>query len=153
MADELVFPKVTGDYLFPGDVNRFNPKVIGVHQLAIAINVSGTNFTLMGSVDYLGTELFSSHLNIATAVQKDGANFVNQARLRVSGAGLNMVTVIKNTPTSVEEKVLVFNHILTSGALTASGGNVGSPYVISVEGRNNVNDTRAFMNDFAVWGF
>lgn len=158
MADEGEFPKVDGDILFATEVNRFSPKVIGAVEQQVTANVSGTSvYTgIGGNVDYVGTgslgilqflivQTIGGHTNSAAGT----SNF----RLRISGtAGLNMNTT--NKTVSFDSNTTAYiNHLYTSGNITASGGNIGSNYTITVEANSNINAANSRIGDLMVLGF
>ena len=155
MATEGNFPKADGDYLFASEANRFNPKVIGNHRQFTQFNASGPTgvYKLVGSVDYTASPAFSSHLIIEGSTQKDAASLISNTRIRISGTDLNMTTTVKATPNTTGQVNVPHREILTSGALTASGGAVTTKYVISLEANNNSDAERIFITDFMVWGF
>jgi len=158
MASESEFPKKDGDIFYASEVNRFSPKLIGNIIQDVATNISGTNYTVMGgSITYPGTGSLqiSEFMNIQHGcfiLAGVAANYTS--RLRASGVGVDMVMNTKIGSTTAElDNYLSFNHILTSGAMTASGGNIGSPYVISLEGKSNRNIASVYVRDFTILGY
>lgn len=160
MAIEGQFPKIAGDVIYASEINRFSPKLIGNIVQEEMVNVSGAvgvYVTMGGSILYpgVGSMQISQFMQIQTSTQKVTSATGNHFfRLRISGAGLNITTPIKDCRVaSVEHDVFTFNHILTSGAITASGGNIGSQYIIYVEGNTAHNNADDRVNDLVVIGY
>jgi len=154
---EGVFPKTGNDPIYASEINRFSPKLIGYVDQNIYMNISGAAYIPMGaSITYpgAGSMQINEFMEVKTIGQKaDATNLAINFRLRISGtAGLNMVTSSKGTSALTTQDVYNFNHIFTSGAITASGGNVGSSYVITFEG-NSASDLQARTGDFVIIGY
>jgi hypothetical protein len=132
---EGTFPKVDGDILYASEINTIYPKVIGNIAQFVEAGTSGTNYAQWGgSIVYLGSGLsrLFNFMEAKVSISNNDANAATDyyARMRISGAGLNIATDIKTFKCSTG---LVIDHIYTSGAITASGGNIGSSYSITTE--------------------
>ena len=150
---EGVFPKSDGDLLYPSEINRINPKIFGyVYQHTYENVYSGTDFSVIGgSVLYTGSPAMSDYIMTKAFVNKPGYGISLNARLRYSGTTINITSPVKWTTNNTWFDPILFNHILTSGTLTASGGNVGSSFVIFLEAK--VNGTMvAIIDDIIVTG-
>jgi len=156
MTDEGVFPKIDGDILYASEANRFSPKLIGYVDQSTLTNISGaseTYTTMGGTITYYGTigSIQITDFMIVDCVPFNLSTEAASFRLRISGAaGLNMITSTKSISVRGTSRI---NHVFTSGILTSSGGNIGSDYIISVEGNNNSNANQGGMDDFLVWGY
>ena len=158
MANEGQFPKLDGDILFASEVNKFEPKIIAnVIQLVTAGSVidfvdHGASATYSGTVaatqisDFMVIEYQANISSSATTSAQ------RAARIRISGAGLNnMVVTSKNFTTNATTYINHnFRHVLTSGAITASGGNIGSDYIFQPQYRSAAGDNYA--QDILIWG-
>lgn len=154
MTAQDIFPKINGDILYASEVNRFNPKFIGEVVGPITGNISGNGvYTLISSITYLaGSTQIYSYLNVRAETYHDDT-LTKYFRLRISGtAGLNMATAAKSS-LGGGISVVNFDHIYTSGAITASGGNIGSPYVLSLEGYSSSAGINYNGGDFTVVGW
>lgn len=153
MAVEGEFPKADGDVLYASEVNLANPKLIGaINHNPELTNVSGTDFTILHTIPYSGTDTqIESWMNFRTLIQTRGAtNDTHNHHVRVSGPGMNITAAVKSS--TIAEVFAPIDHYMTSGAFTASGGNIGSNYVITLESKSNVNATSIIKNDFTVTG-
>jgi len=161
MATEGEFPKIDGDILYASEANKMNPKLIGhVAQFSnFTAAASGTAFTTVGgSVFYSGGEsVISDFINVQTspAMRDSTEGRIYDFRISMSGAGLNnLVSPTKSV--NGPDMSFNFNHVFTSGAITASGGNVGSSYIIALQQRTRhgspiaVNNT--WISDLFVFG-
>lgn len=157
MTAESIFPKVDGDIYFSSELNRINPKLIDFVEQEVNIsNLSGTNPTpRAGSVLYPGAGSLQFHdfMQVTTFCQKiSNTTAVFQCRLRLSGTDLNITTAIKSIPSTPVNVAFNFNHIYTSGAITASGGDIGTPYAIFLEANENVTNSAGLFGDIVVMG-
>lgn len=158
---EGIFPKdVNGaDPLYASEVNRFSPKLIGKVSQYGVVNVSGTTaYTTLGTpITYSGTVgsiKISEFMNCQFNAIRNSANagHTHNVRLRISGtAGLNMTSPLK-THTATSVAIFSFNHVFTSGVITASGGNIGSNYSIFPEANSTEDAATVQFGDFLVWG-
>ena len=154
MTAEGTFPKVAGDIFYASEANKFNPKIVGIHERYDIINTSGTVHIIVGSVFYSGTVPLCNYMRAETMFQKDNTNTILQGRFRISGtAGLNFSTANKTTPSNANTSCIYLNHIFTSGEITASGGNIGSNYWIYVEALEPINSNTTIVSDFIVTGW
>lgn len=145
------FPKSDGDILYASEVNRLHSKVIGnVIQYGYH-NTSGIAYSVIGgSILYDATDPIEEFFQISTAVRKEGGR--NIIRLSVSGEALDMDLPVKTLPLGNSSEIIFFNECLTSGAITASGGNIGSAVVFFLEGIGSYNSANINYNDFTVIG-
>ena len=155
---ESVFPKIGNDPLYASEVNRFSPKLIGYTSDNTRLNGSGTTYVPLGTtISYSGTVgsiqisqfmIVETNINIPYA-----ASHTLNSQLRISGtAGLNMVMSNKQDAATQGGLHHKYIHVLTSGVITSSGGNIGSNYVISREVQTEENNPNVILNDFVVWG-
>jgi len=161
MAGEGEFPKVDGDILYSSEANLFNPKIIGNVIQNVNSNVSGPSpiyTTIGGSILYPGAG--SQQINKFMSIQANCSSLsytnVDYAfRIRCSGADtLNIILDTKtNTGALGAPQYLGFNYFLTSGIITASGGDITSPYVFFIEAYSNQDSPRAHVGDFSIMGF
>lgn len=157
---EGTFPKIGNDPVYASELNMFNPKIIGYINVANwtdqSYGTSGTNYqNIGGSLVYpgAGSLQISSYMHSTFDIWVNDSNIPNTyyGRIIISGtAGLNNMIIgtkqINNGGNST-----LFNHLITSGALTASGGNVGSPYVFF---RQLLSDDGAvYLNNWIITGF
>jgi hypothetical protein len=148
MTASGVFPKVDGDVLYSTDINMINPKLLGNYiptTATLTVNSGTTLYTTIGSIVYPGTGSLqiSSFININSYVGT-GENIATNARFRISGtAGLNNLVspVMGQTANAGTENHIYYDFILTSGVITASGGNIGSKYAIFFEANTDTNVT------------
>ena len=161
MTIEGTFPKSDGDILYASEINRVNPKLIGNLSQIGAVNISGGDYKIVGgSILYPGTGSLqiSDFMQIQHSIY-GGGGVVNDTstntQLRISGTDLNIILSSKTIPIS---KVYggtnaVYNYILTSGTITSSGGNIGTPYVFFLEAKNDFNNDSPIVFDFSVIGY
>jgi len=153
MTAEGEFPKVDGDILYASEVNEMHTKVFDVvHQYINSSLTSGTDYIIYGgSLFYNPGEIMTNFMQIqipTSFITSTGDPISN--RLRISGADVNFTTSPK-TQTLTHSYDMSINHILTSGALTASGGDVNNPFVIFLEIK--ANDTYGYsISDFTAVG-
>lgn len=158
-TDEGVFPKIGNDPLFDSEVNRFSPKLIGNINQSDRVNISGTNFApIGGAITYPGTGSMqiSQFMQVQAGIGKQNtATTLNEFRIRTSGtADLDLVSPTWSISATNIQFGNTINYILTSGVMTASGGNIGSSYIITLEARNNSNDVNAALfGDFVIIGY
>jgi len=159
MTNEGTFPKVPGDIAYSSEANMFNPKIVGNwNQYNSAVGRSGTSPTTVGAI---GSTI---NYNAASGIcykffklegtvdaQYSAGDIVSKSQFWISGPGVNMaVTPIKTL--NGRANFHIMNTVLTSGTLTASGGNVGSNYDFTILACNNNNATNVSVSDFVVWG-
>jgi len=110
-----------------------------------------------GTITYKGTvgSMMISEFIIAQFSPGTTSTLAAAFRMRISGtAGLNMVTNTKNFSAGERFNTPAnFTQVFTSGALTASGGNIGSDYVISIEGNDASSTAQGRVFDAVAWGF
>lgn len=156
---ESIFPKIGNDPLYASEVNTFNPKLIGNVSQQVNVNTSGTTvYTQLGaSINYIGTGSLGIYnfMVLQTDVDIDEGTTPTgtyNSRFRISGtAGLDMTTPIKGNTNALRH--ISLKHVFTSGVITASGGNIGSDYVLTVEGKSNLNNPTHQVQDFIVYGW
>ncbi len=148
------FPKSIGDVLFASEVNLFNPKAIDKDVTDSNLNISGTNIVqVIKTVSYTANPAISKfflidYLGIAHIVE------AQETQLRISGtAGIDFVIDTQNTVGNSRPQVMSYHNFVTSGNITASGGNIGSPYDFIIEGRSNNNTTSFITRDLRVIGW
>ena len=155
---EGTFPKQGADPLYASEVNRFNPKFIGRIAYQDELNISGTTYQVIpGSVYYSGATNTAITIN-SMMILNDFVSHTNVSllslnyRMRISGAGMDFYFPVKshNANSSLMWRS---NYVLTSGAMTSSGGNIGSDYVITREAFSNNNATQFNADDFVVVGY
>lgn len=116
-------------------------------------NISGTDYGKFGSVLYNPGEIIGNYLNSRFSFFKPAALDGGESyRNRISGAGMNFATTAKTLGTTASWG-LTLDHIWTSGTITASGGNVGSPYVVFIEAQSNQNQSNYVFSDMILIGF
>ena len=153
MTAEGTFPKVDGDILYDGDVNMLFPKLIAFKNDSTTFT-SGTNYVTIGSYEYLGagslgiTEFM--HVQAAAACNT-GHGIVLQV-LMSGTAGLNNMDMSPQTPTTAGYTTI--SNFLTSEAMTASGGNIGSDYIFFLNTRSdNTQESTNIVRSFSITGF
>ena len=135
MTNEGIFPKVSGDVLYASEVNSFRTKLIGQVVQNLSLNISGTNFGVIGgSLLYTGNGTEYIRANSFASKNTTGTDQF-AFRVRISGtAGLNITNTAIDKPYSWSS--VLIDHIFTSGAITASGGNIGSNYVLFLKAQS-----------------
>lgn len=155
---ESNFPKEGGDPLYASEVNRFNPKRIGQIGGPNTLTGSTTAFqSITGSIVYVGSGAgaISDFLVVHHSVISAGANSTSATtRVVISGVGLNNVPIYNGdiaggAANNNNHYVCKF---LTSGTITASGGNIGSNYVFFAQTRYNAANDTATHGDLLIWG-
>lgn len=154
---EGVFPKVGGDPIYYSEANRFREKVIGWNAHPNQFT-SGTAYQIAGSYLYTGVypSIICDHLDTSVSAIGDSSNINTNINLRLSYSGtlFNFATNVRNTnfATNVGKPFVAIRDIFTSGAINASGGNVGSPFFIFAEVQYSNNTTNVDIFDFACVG-
>ena len=155
---ENSFPKVDGDIFFASEANGFFPKIIGIIEQDLKLNVSGTDYqTIGGSILYSGTATqitqIRHYMKAECVAQKISSTAEDHnVRMRISGtAGLDIPT--REIIVSAVTQVMPINHLFTSGNITASGGNIGSEYSITVEAKSQDNNPNFTVHDFVITGW
>jgi len=157
---EGVFPKVGNDPIYASEVNLFNPKIIG--QVIQATNTGSATVVQNAGTPILysgaGPSQISNFIIGQFEWSKNGTAQTTDnttGRVVISGAGLNNMIIhtknISNTQgvgNTQIERSWGCNFVLTSGVITASGGNVGSSYVIQPQTLG----TGGWINDFLITG-
>src|SRR3990167_1515014 len=145
---EGVFPKLGNDPLYASEVNRFSPKLIGQVLTTNGIFSCGSNanpVSLRGPILYLGagSSQISEFLILRGCATYNGdAN--TQSRMRISGtAGLNNLTtpILQMSGAAGTIHIHFYEYFLTSGVITASGGNIGSSYDLFFEFASDLDQT------------
>jgi len=154
MTGSGVFPKIDGDVLYASEVNSFREKVIGFVQQDYRPSISGTDYQILGgSVLYSGTfpSLVYSHLKVQFPMYDDNSNsaIAFKAHVRFSGTHLNISGNDQTLFASTIPCGITYQYILESGT-TNFGGNMGSPFVVFVEGKNS--DTGGKIGNLIVTG-
>ena len=154
---EGVFPKVGGDPIYASELNRYNPKLIGFKKQPVTnFNASGTNFQEVGSILYpgAGSLQISDYMTISSNVSyHSNVNPTLASQIRMSGTdGLNDFIVGSVNTTTIDYPIHIYNHVLTSGAITASGGNIGSQYWIFFDIRGIESSSITKVGDFLIEG-
>ena len=160
MTAEGIFPKADGDIFYATDANTVYPKVLGFSQQNAEANASGTSIYTQvgGAANYLGSGLSKIQLYmtiIAGVYTKQGTESTNSWRARISGAGLNFATATTTFTGGLTSTVngTTFIQLLQGTGIVASGGNLGSPYVVTMEALTNDNANSACMANMLVTGF
>jgi len=157
---ESVFPKVGNDPLFVSEVNTFNPKLTGEDSATnAATDISGPGgifTTIGGTILYQGTigsAQMRQYLELTTSVDSDLAGDTD-IRFRISGtAGLDDQHDLVVGGFQPANAVMYYTHVYTSGNITASGGNIGSDYVLSIEGQAGGTTANVHRGTFKVWSY
>ena len=158
MTSEGVFPKVHGDVVYASETNMFYPKFIGFRQAQdTGINTSGADvFIPIGSIYYdaSGANILRSYMNVRATVDLQGGatSAAGWAKVRISGGGINLSTGSSYNNGQLAY-TLYLDKVFTSGAITASGGNITSPMYIYVDAFYNFNAANTFLGDMVVVGY
>ena len=159
MTDEGVFPKVDGDIYYASEVNATPLKLIG-QKIEVSYSPGSTTSPQIvgGSLVYYGTNIgsrISNFFHIKTTFFKPETLSLWGAMVVMSGAGLSGLPIGSGQPSTdgfyKSTSMWDIDYILTSGAITANGGNIGSDYVFTRYVRLDAS-VGIYNNNFLIYG-
>lgn len=129
------------------------PKVVGFVGCATQSSSIGssTAYVTIATIPYSGgTSPLTSFIKMESYVGVYSATPSNWAQFVISGPGLNNIAMSNANFGGYVGMDVFLDHILTSGALTASGGNVGSNYDLKFQLKTTTGDAMRYGNFSAI---